>query len=60
MASAKKTSPNPCAPRRRFASEGAVKAASLSVAAKYGVLRLPEPCSKCNGWHLSEIQRGKK
>lgn len=44
---------NPCAPRRRFNTKEAAWAASKNVAERNNYLRLPEPCSKCNGWHLA-------
>lgn len=43
---------NPCAPRKRFTTIKAAKAASIRIAASKKVLRLPEPCGKCLGWHL--------
>jgi hypothetical protein len=42
-----------CYPRRKFTTREAARAASVSIAHTQGWQRLPEPCSKCNGWHLS-------
>lgn len=47
---------NPCAPRKRFVTQYNAQAASHRIAATDKVLRLPEPCSKCHGWHLSGVQ----
>ena len=44
---------HPCVPRKRFITEPAARAAANSIANRQKVLRYPEPCSKCNGWHLS-------
>jgi hypothetical protein len=44
---------NPCAPRKRFATKDHAMAASKVIADRQNLLRLPEPCSKCNGWHLA-------
>ena len=42
-----------CAPLRKFPTRDAASAAARNIAANRGVQRLPYPCSKCNGWHLS-------
>lgn len=46
---------NQCHPRRRFAEKSQAMAASIRIANSQKVQRLPEPCSKCRGWHLSEV-----
>jgi D-alanyl-D-alanine dipeptidase len=43
-----------CWPRRKFATELAARAALMRIHQQQGVVRrYVEPCSKCNGWHLS-------
>lgn len=42
-----------CKPRKRFTSEQAARAAAVRISAVKKVQRYVEPCSKCNGWHLS-------
>lgn len=41
-----------CAPRKRFKTQDACATACRNLAARRQVLKLPEPCSVCNGWHM--------
>lgn len=45
-----------CHPRKRFATKEQASAAALHIGQSHGRRRLPEPCSYCNGWHLSVPQ----
>lgn len=43
-----------CHPRKRFRDADSARAAAQNVARWRGLQRLPEPCSHCNGYHLSQ------
>jgi len=44
----------PCDPKmKRFKTKEAAQAAAANIGVRYGRHRLPYPCGKCNGWHLS-------
>lgn len=44
---------HPCQPRRRFTTQDAARHACQVIAARSKEHRIPEACSKCNGWHLA-------
>lgn len=46
----------PICRRKRFTTREACAAAAKNIGIATGAHRLPETCSKCNGWHLSEVQ----
>lgn len=45
-----------CKLRRRFSTKDQAQAACNSIAHRQGVLRRPEGCRYCNGWHLSDAK----